>query len=151
MERFLLSSELTYSPRIAIVLSKTNDFVTEKLLEGALTVLGEADVTIIEVPGAFEIVPAAAAACDFDFHGVLALGAVIRGDTPHFEYLSTAVANGLTSLAAQSNAITFGILTVDTVAQAVERAGGAMGNKGEEAARALLQLLSAVERLSYAS
>lgn len=135
--------------RIAIVVSRTNDFVTEKLLDGALGELGGADeIVIIDVAGAFEVISATRKAFDAGYHGVIAIGAVIRGDTPHFEYISNAVTNGLAAISAEGHAIAFGILTVDSATQAAERAGGALGNKGQEAALALLQLLSAAQRLA---
>jgi len=135
-------------PRVAVVVSKTNEFVTAKLLEGALSELHDiGEVTVIEVAGAFEITAASAIAFERGFDGVVALGAVIRGDTPHFDYICQAVTIGLTELSAKGKIIAFGILTANNVGQAIERAGGAMGNKGAEAAKALLQLISAKQRL----
>ncbi|MEK8023913.1 MAG: 6,7-dimethyl-8-ribityllumazine synthase [Candidatus Hydrogenedentota bacterium] len=136
--------------RIAIVLSRTNDFLTEKLCEGALSELRAFGVTgtvVMEVAGAFEIVAASAHAFACGYDGVVAIGVVIRGQTPHFEYISGAVTDGLTRLASEGKAVTFGILTVDNVQQASDRSGGPLGNKGAEAAAALLQLLSAFEKL----
>lgn len=150
--RLPLSADLVdpASARVAIVLSRTNDFITEKLCEGAVGELRSrfvGDVVVVEVAGAFELVAAARRVLDDGFHGVVAIGVVIRGNTPHFEYISSAVTDGLTLIASEGRAVTFGVLTVDTIEQAAERAGGALGNKGAEAALALLQMLSAFERL----
>ncbi|MEX2081782.1 MAG: 6,7-dimethyl-8-ribityllumazine synthase [Dehalococcoidia bacterium] len=133
--------------RIAIVCARWNGFVTEKLLEGALRecrTLGvaETDVTVIRVPGSFEI-PAAAkwAAESTRFEAVVALGAVIRGDTAHFEYVAGGAAEGIQRVALDTGVpCIFGVLTVDTVEQAMERAGGKEGHKGEEAARTAIQM-----------
>lgn len=137
-------------PKIAVVVSKTNEFITAKLLEGAMSELQNlGGVTIIEVAGAFEITAAARIAFENGADGVIALGAVIRGGTPHFEYICQSVTNGLTMLSAEGKLIAFGILTTEDVTQAVERAGGKMGNKGAEAAKALIQLISAKQRLEF--
>jgi len=145
VEKIELSSILCSErlPKIAIILSKTNEFITSKLLEGALSELHSiGSVTIIEVAGAFEITGAARFAFENGADGVIALAAVIRGETPHFDYICQSVTNGLTSLSASGKAISFGILTI-------ERAGGKMGNKGAEAARALIQLISAKQRMEF--
>jgi 6,7-dimethyl-8-ribityllumazine synthase len=137
-------------PGIVIVVSRTNEFVTERLLEGALAELrshGIDRATVLDVAGAFELVPAAAGAFAAGAEGVVALGAVIRGQTPHFEFVAGAATDGLTALASAGRPVTFGVLTAENVAQAMERAGGALGNKGGEAVLALLQLLSGLRRL----
>jgi 6,7-dimethyl-8-ribityllumazine synthase len=139
--------------RIAVVVAMTNDFVTGRMLDGALGELqaaGEATVTVVEVAGAFELIEAAATAFGRGAVGVVALGAIIRGETPHFDYIATAVANGLARLAAEGKPVAFGVLTTDTVGQATDRAGGALGNKGAEAATALLQSLNASRRMENA-
>jgi 6,7-dimethyl-8-ribityllumazine synthase len=144
------SPEDSGGPGIVIVVSRTNEFVTERLLEGALAELrshGIAHVTVLDVAGAFELVPAAAGAFAAGAEGVVALGAVIRGQTPHFEFVAGAATDGLTALAAAGRPVAFGVLTAENVAQAMERAGGALGNKGAEAVLALLQLLSGLRRL----
>jgi 6,7-dimethyl-8-ribityllumazine synthase len=132
--------------RIAIVVSRFNNFVTEKLLEGALDGFtshggNEAELTVVRVPGAFEIpiVADKLAACG-KFDALVCLGAVIRGDTPHFDYVCDAVTRGLNSaLQAYKIPIGFGVLTTDNVQQAMDRAGNKDANKGYEA------LLVAVE------
>lgn len=129
---------------IGIALSVTNSFVTEKLCEGAirrLTEVGITSVKILDVAGAFELVYGTRALFNSDVDGVIAIGALIRGETPHFDYLAASVSNGLAAISAEGLPVAFGLLTVDTVSQAKERAGGALGNKGEEAADALVRLI----------
>jgi len=132
--------------RIAIVVSRFNHFVTERLLEGALDGFtshggSEADLTVVRVPGAFEIpIAADKLAASGKFDALVCLGAVIRGDTPHFNYVCDAVTSGLTYAAqAHKLPIGFGVLTTDNVQQAMDRAGSKDANKGYEA------LLVAVE------
>ncbi len=139
--------------RIAIVAGRFNDHVTKPLLEGALGTLrdlGLDDVAVYWVPGAFEIPLVAqrlAPACD----AVVCLGAVIRGDTPHFEYVAGAAASGLMNVSVQTGVpVIFGILTTDTMEQALARAGGNVGNKGWEAALAVLEMIDLGSRLEAA-
>jgi 6,7-dimethyl-8-ribityllumazine synthase len=142
--------------RFAIVISRYNELVTGKLLTGALDCLGrhgvaEDDMTVVWVPGAMELVVVAKKlALTGKFDGVICLGAVIRGATPHFEYVSGQVARGIAKIAEDSGVPTsFGVLTCDTLDQALERSGSKAGNKGVEAAMATLetvQVLAAVER-----
>src|SRR5213593_1747375 len=127
--------------RFAVVVSKYNDFVTERLQAGALAALAaggveSSDITVIRVPGAFEIPLAAQQAADSGrFDAVVCLGCVIRGETPHFEYIASAVSHGLTTAAAATRIpITFGVLTTNSVEEALARAGEGAGNKGREAA-----------------
>src|SRR5699024_10746694 len=127
--------------KIGIVVSRFNDFITEKLLNGAEDALRrhgvhEGDVTVIWVPGAFEIPLAAKKlADDGGFNALITLGTVIRGATPHFEYVSNEVAQGIGNVGMQSgNAVMFEILKTDIIEQAIERAGSKEGNKGYEAA-----------------
>lgn len=139
---------------IGIVVSKWNSFITEPLLEGALDVLksnGYADEQIIVAycPGAYEI-PLASQKLLEKTDGVIALGAVIRGDTPHFDYVCDAVNKGVVELnMTTAKPVAFGVLTTDTVSQARERAGleGDAGNKGAEAALALLDMLSLLQEI----
>ncbi|MBL4888505.1 MAG: 6,7-dimethyl-8-ribityllumazine synthase [Candidatus Lindowbacteria bacterium] len=140
--------------KIGIAVSMTNKFVTEKLLEGAIAELkshGLNEITVLEVAGSFELLGGTKALLNMGHKGVLALGAVIKGETPHFDYISQGVTNGLAAISAGGNAVGFGVLTSDTVNQAMERAGGAQGNKGAEAALALVQLLSGFSRLKEES
>lgn len=131
--------------RVAIIVSRYNELVTRRLLEGARDVCAEAgvpeqQVDILWVPGAFEL-PAVAACCAATgrYACLVALGAVIRGDTPHFEYVAAETARGLGRVAVRhALPVGFGVLTVDTLEQATDRAGGSAGNKGREAAEAAL-------------
>jgi 6,7-dimethyl-8-ribityllumazine synthase len=133
--------------KIGIVVSKWNSNITEQMLEGALAALRgngvtEEDITVIKCPGSFEI-PLTA---DYllnktDVDGVIALGVVIRGGTPHFEYVCNAVTKGVIELNLKyQKPVAFGVLTTDDVKQALDRAG-AKGNKGGEAALALLEMI----------
>jgi 6,7-dimethyl-8-ribityllumazine synthase len=132
--------------KVAILVTRFNQYVTERLLEGALDAFERhggkaADVDVVRVPGAFELPLAAKRlAGGGRYDALVALAAVIRGETPHFEYVSSAATTGLTQVALESGVpVGFGVLTTDTLEQAVERAGAKAGNKGAEA------LLSAVE------
>ena len=140
--------------RVAILASRYNELITSRLLEGALACCAEAgvarsDVDVVWVPGAFELpVAAAAAAGTRRYACLVALGAVIRGDTPHFEYVAGEAARGLNAVAVQHGLpVGFGVLTVDTMQQAVDRAGGSAGNKGHEAAAAALQAADVIAQL----
>lgn len=140
--------------RVAIVVSRFNDFVTERLLEGARAVLREADVPdasieVVRVPGAFEIPMAAQRVAETGHvQAVVCLGCLIRGETPHFEYISSAVAHGITQAAAATGVpMTFGVLTTNSVEEAIARAGGGPENKGREAAAAALEMVALFARL----
>ncbi|GIW13337.1 MAG: 6,7-dimethyl-8-ribityllumazine synthase [Tepidiforma sp.] len=133
--------------RICVVVSRWNEFVTRRLLEGAERVLRERGVaedavTVAWVPGAFEIPTAATwAARSGAFDAVICLGAVIRGETAHFEYVAGGAAEGIRQAAQETGVpVIFGVLTVDTVEQALSRTGGKDGHKGEEAALAALEM-----------
>ena len=140
--------------RVAILASRYNELITTRLLEGALACCREAglardDVDVVWVPGAFELPVAAAAAAGTGRYACLvALGAVVRGDTPHFEYVAGEAARGLNQVAvAHALPVGFGVLTVDTLQQAVDRAGGSAGNKGHEAAAAALQAADVIAQV----
>ncbi len=140
--------------RFAVVVSRYNDFVTDRLQEGAIEALrlaGAADdaITVIKAPGAFELTLAARQAADTHrFDAVVCLGCVIRGETPHFEYISSAVAHGITEAAAATGVpITFGVLTTNSAEQALARAGSRTSNKGWEAAMAAVQMATLLKRL----
>jgi len=132
--------------RFGIVVSRFNDFICDRLLSGALDVLtrngaNEEDIEVLKVPGAFEI-PQVAKKMSLSkkYDAVICLGAVIRGATPHFDYIAAEVSKGIAAIALESEIpITFGVLTTDNLEQAIERAGSKAGNKGWDAA------LSAVE------
>ena len=140
--------------RFALVVSKYNDFVTDRLQAGALAALSSAgvadrDVTVVRVPGAFEIPLAAKHAAESRrFDAIVCLGCVIRGETPHFEYICSAVSYGLTTGAAATGVpMTFGVLTTNSVEEALARAGDGPGNKGFEAATAAIELAQVVAQL----
>jgi 6,7-dimethyl-8-ribityllumazine synthase len=140
--------------RFALVVSRYNDFVTDRLQTGALAALtaagaAAAEITVVRVPGAFEI-PIAAhhAATSGAYDAIVCLGCVVRGETPHFEYLASAVAHGLTGAAAATGVpITFGVLTTNSIEEAIERAGEGPSNKGWEAATAAIEMVGVVAQL----
>lgn len=141
-----LSGRLRPIGRVAIIVSRYNELVTTRLLQGARACCGEAgiadeDIHVVWVPGAFELpVAADAAARSRRYTCVIALGAVIRGETPHFDFVAGEATRGLGEVALRhSLPVGFGLLTVDTMAQAHDRAGGPVGNKGYEAAEAALR------------
>ena len=133
--------------KVAIVASRFNDFITARLIDGALDALTrhgakDADVTICRVPGAFEIPQAARRlAISGNYDGVICLGAVIRGSTPHFDYVAAEVSKGVAHVNMEASVpVIFGVLTTDTIEQAVERAGTKAGNKGFDAAMAFIEM-----------
>jgi 6,7-dimethyl-8-ribityllumazine synthase len=135
--------------KIAIVVSRFNQFISERLLEGALDTLrklgaAEADLSVYKVPGSFEVpLIVKKIAASGKANGILALGALIRGDTPHFDFLGAEVTKGLAQVALDEGIpVSFGILTVDTIEQGIERAGTKAGNKGSDAAFALVETLN---------
>ncbi|PSR21306.1 MAG: 6,7-dimethyl-8-ribityllumazine synthase [Sulfobacillus acidophilus] len=141
--------------RIAIVVSRFNDSITRLLLQGALDTLAHlnwpaAAIDVVWVPGAFEI-PGIARRILGRYDALIALGAVIRGETPHFEYVASAVANGIADLAKLGEKpVIFGVLTCNTVEEAQARAGGKAGNKGSEAALAAVEMITLYQELSGA-
>lgn len=140
--------------KVAIVVSRFNDFITSRLVEGAIDALARHGVahdaiTIYKVPGAFEIPPVAKkVAQQAKVDGVVCLGAVIRGSTPHFEYVAAEVSKGVALVGLEAKVpVVFGVLTTDTIEQAVERAGTKAGNKGFDAAMALLEMMDLYGRI----
>lgn len=141
--------------RIGIVVSRFNELVTRELLDGARDGLlrhgvSEDSITVAWVPGAWEI-PAALSrlARSGDYDALIAIGAVIRGETPHFEYVSSGVAHGVATVSVATDLpIAFGVLTTDTLEQAFARAGGKGGNKGWEAALTALEMVNLFDRLA---
>jgi len=140
--------------RYAIIVGRFNSFVVESLLEGALDTLmrqgvAENNIRVYRVPGAFEIpltVKKVASLPDVD--AVIALGAVIRGGTPHFEYVAGECAKGLGGVALETGKpVAFGVLTVDSIEQAIERSGTKAGNKGSEAALSVLEMVSLFKKI----
>lgn len=137
------------SYRFAIVASAYNSVIVDRLIAGAKRALKDHDpVNLIRVPGSFEIPLAAKqAALSKKYDGIVALGCVLRGETPHFEYISTAVSSGLSQAALETGIpIGFGVLTVNTVEQAMERSGES-GNKGFEAAKAALEMVDVLRQI----
>jgi len=133
--------------RIAIVVSRFNDFVTERLLEGATAALADAgvsggDVEVLRVPGAFEIPMAAQRIAETGrVAAVICLGCLIRGATPHFEYIASACAQGITTASAMTGVpMSFGVLTTNSAEEALERAAPGPANKGREAAAAAVEM-----------
>jgi 6,7-dimethyl-8-ribityllumazine synthase len=148
------SGRLRASGRVAILVSRYNELITQKLLDGALACCREAglsreQVDVIWLPGAFELAAAAAAAAETGrYRCLIALGTVIRGETPHFEYVAGEAARGLNQVAVRhALPVGFGVLTVDTLQQAADRAGGSAGNKGHEAADAALRTADVLAQL----
>ncbi len=135
--------------KIGIVVSRFNSFLTDRLLEGALDALDKlgaepADISVFKVPGSFEIpMVAKKLARSKKMSGIVCLGALVRGDTPHFDYLSAEVTKGLAQLAMEEMMpVAFGVLIVDTVEQGIERAGTKAGNKGWDAVFSLVETLN---------
>jgi 6,7-dimethyl-8-ribityllumazine synthase len=148
------SGRLRASGRVAILVSRYNEVITSKLLDGALACCREAGVPpdsidIVWLPGSFELPAAAAAAAESRAYSCLiALGAVVRGDTPHFDYVAGEAARGLCDVSVRHRLpVGFGVLTVDTLQQAADRAGGSAGNKGHEAAAAALRTADVLAQL----
>ena len=140
--------------KIAIVVSRFNSFITGRLLDGAQDCLlrhgvEEESIDVFWVPGAWEI-PAVAAnlACSRSFAAVICLGAIIRGDTPHFDFVASENAKGIAQAGMNTSVpVIYGVLTADTVEQAVDRAGAKGGNKGFDAAMTALELVSLYEQI----
>jgi len=138
--------------KFALVVSRFNDFITEKLLSGALDALvrsgaADEDLEVVKVPGAFEIpLVAKKMANTKRFDAVICLGAVIRGSTPHFDYICAEVSKGVAMIGMESEIpIIFGVITTDTIEQAIERAGAKAGNKGWSAAIAAVEMANLFE------
>lgn len=138
----------------ALVVSRFNGFVVDSLQAGAIDVLlrhgvPDKNITVIKVPGAFELpLVAQRAARSGKYDAIIALGAVIRGSTPHFDYVAGECAKGIGQVAmSQDLPVVFGVLTVDTIEQAIERAGTKAGNKGADAAMTAIELLSVLRKL----
>jgi len=137
---------------VGIVVSRFNDLITGKLLDGALDTLtrhgaSEDDIDVARVPGSFEIPLVAQQMADSgDYDAVIALGAVIRGETPHFEYVSNEATKGVAKATMDTDIpISFGVLTTDTTEQAINRAGVKQGNKGSEAAESAIEMANLLE------
>ncbi len=141
--------------RFAIVVSRFNDLITDRLLQGALQTItrhgGDADqATVVRVPGSFEIPLAAAQLADSGkFDAVVCLGAVIQGATTHHEYINSQVAAGIMSVSRSSGIpVTFGVITCESMEQAIDRAGGKVGNKGQEATAAAIEMIALQKQIA---
>ena len=141
--------------KIAIVVSRFNSFVVDSLLDGAVDTLkrfgqvADENITVVKVPGAVELPLAARrVAASGKFDGIISLGAVIRGGTPHFDFVAGECNKGLAQVALEYDIpVSFGVLTTDTIEQAIERSGTKAGNKGGEAALGLLEMVNVLQAL----
>lgn len=139
--------------KIGIVVGRFNDLITKNLAEGAIGALKgygvqESNIDVAWVPGAFEIPLIARQMAERPYDAIIALGAVIRGATPHFDYVCNEAAKGISQVSLQSGKpVIFGILTTDTIDQAIERAGTTNGNKGADAAAAAVEMANLVKEL----
>lgn len=139
--------------KIGIVVSRFNVFITEHLLTGAINELishgvNDGDIEVVRVPGAFEIPLAAKKICSRGKDVIICLGAVIRGGTPHFDYVATEAARGVAAVSIETDIpIMFGVLTSDNIEQAEDRAGGKCGNKGVDAALAAIEIATLYKKL----
>jgi 6,7-dimethyl-8-ribityllumazine synthase len=141
--------------KFGIVVARFNSFITESLLSGALDTLKrhgaeDSDIEVVRVPGAYELPLAVQAMADKgDYDAIIALGCVIRGGTPHFEYVAGECVKGMSQVMLQKKIpVAFGVLTVDTIDQAIERAGTKAGNKGEEATLSVIEMVNLLKQLS---
>ena len=162
MARVVEGELLGQGLKVAIVVSRFNSFITERLLDGALDALKrhgveDGDIGVFRVPGAFELPLAVRKAAERSggkgdrkdrVDAVIALGALIRGGTPHFDYLSAEVTKGVAQVMLETGMpVSFGVLTTDTVEQAIERAGTKAGNKGAEAAQTAIEMVNLLRKM----
>jgi 6,7-dimethyl-8-ribityllumazine synthase len=141
--------------KFALIVSRFNDFITDKLSSGAVDALvrcggSEADIDIYKVPGAFEIpLVAKKLVQKKEYHAVICLGSVIRGATSHYDYICSEVSKGIAVVGLEAQVpVIFGILTTDTIEQAIERAGSKAGNKGWDAAMSAVEMVNLMEKVS---
>ena len=141
--------------KFGIVTARFNDFITSRLLDGAIDALqrhgaADSDIEVLKVPGAYEIPLAAKMlARSKKYHAIICLGAVIRGATPHFEYVSAEVSKGVASVSMETGLpVIFGVLTTDTIEQAIERAGTKSGNKGWDAALSAIEMANVMKQMA---
>ncbi|MDD2316919.1 MAG: 6,7-dimethyl-8-ribityllumazine synthase [Desulfobacterales bacterium] len=154
MPKIVEGKLLAQDKKFGIVVSRFNDFITEKLVGGAIDALtrcgaADADIEIVKVPGAFEIpMIARKMAGKKQYDAIICLGAVIRGSTPHFDYVSAEVSKGVAQVGMEAGVpVIFGILTTDNIEQAIERAGSKAGNKGWSAAVSAVEMVNLVSEL----
>ena len=154
MSRLIQGNLIAKDLKFAIVVSRFNDFITSRLLDGAMDAIlrhggSEDNVVIIRTPGAFEIPVVAKKLADSKkYDAIVCLAAIIRGATPHFEYIASEVAKGLANVALETKVpVSFGVLTTDTLEQAIERAGSKSGNKGFDAAVSAIEIANLFKQL----
>ncbi len=154
MVKMLEGQLIARGKKFGLVASRFNDFITRKLLEGAIDTLSrhgvkEEEMEVAWVPGSFEIPYAASRmAGSGKYAAVICLGAVIRGDTPHFDYIASEVAKGVARISLDTGVPTiFGVITADTLEQALERAGTKAGNKGSDAALAAIEMVNLFDKM----
>jgi len=152
MPKILEGGLLAKGKKFALVVGRFNDFITNRLLDGAVDALvrsgaEDQDIEIVKVPGAFEIPLIAKKMAEKEkYDAIVCLGAVIRGATPHFDYVSAEVTKGIAMVSLESKIpVIFGIVTTDTIEQAIERAGTKAGNKGWSAAMAAIEMANLIE------
>ena len=157
MPRILEAKLLAEGKKFALIVSRFNDFITEKLVSGALDALvrsgaRDEDIDLVRVPGAFEIpLMAKRMAAKGRYDAIVCLGAVIRGSTPHFDYVSAEVSKGVAVVGLDGDLpVIFGIITTDTIEQAIERAGTKAGNKGWSAAMAAVEMANLMDVVDQA-
>jgi len=141
--------------KLAMIVSRFNGMITERLLNGALDVVSRSggnkeDVTVVKVPGSFEVPLTAKKLAQMKkYDAIVCLGAVIRGGTPHFDYVASELAKGIANVSLETGVpITFGVITADNLEQAIERAGTKHGNKGEEATLAAIEVAHVLRRVA---
>jgi 6,7-dimethyl-8-ribityllumazine synthase len=154
MPRFIEGQLLAEGFRFGIIVSRFNDFISSKLVEGALDALNrhganDDQIDVVRVPGAFETPLMAKRLAETGrYDAVVCLGAVIRGATPHFDYVAAEVSKGIAAVSLESKVpVTFGVLTTDNLEQAIERAGSKSGNKGYEAAVAAIEMVNLLREM----
>ena len=154
MAKILEGKIVAKGMKFGIVASRFNDFICGRLIDGAMDALTRAgaddkDIAIYKVPGAFELpLVAKKLAKSGNFDAIICLGAVIRGATPHFEYISAEVSKGIASVGLETEVpVAFGVLTTDTIEQAIERAGTKSGNKGADAAMSAIEMVDLFKKI----
>ena len=157
MPRILEANLLAEGKKFALIMSRFNDFITEKLVNGAVDALlrsgaRDEDIDLVKVPGAFEIpLLARKMAAKRKYDAIVCLGAVIRGATPHFDYVSAEVSKGIAMVGLEADIpVIFGIITTDTIEQAIERAGTKAGNKGWSAAMTAVEMANLTDVVQQA-
>jgi len=157
MPKIIEAKLLAEGKKFSLIVSRFNDFISDRLLEGALDALlrsgaKDEDIDVVKVPGAFEIPLMAKKMAETKrYHAVICLGAVIRGATPHFEYVSAEVSKGVAAVGLETEIpVIFGIVTTDTIEQAIERAGTKAGNKGWSSAMAAIEMANLIEVVDQA-